>query len=89
MTGGKARVELGGGIQKYLAAADETLQEMRAADNPLVKTLLRYDAYFQRDLWEHVALTPTFAFVLYINAYQMFLAGARMALSGSSASPSR
>lgn len=82
MAGGIARVELGDGLTGYLAAADETLQEIQGADTPLVKTLFQYDAYFRRDLWEHASATPPLACVLYLNAYQMFLAAARMALSG-------
>jgi len=78
----KPRVELGDGLTQYMAAADETVRELQAADNPLLKVLLQYDAYFRRDLWEHVAPTPAFAFVLFLNAYQMFLGAARMALSG-------
>lgn len=44
--------------------------------------LLHFDAYFRRDLWEHVSLKPSFAILLFLNAYQLFLAGARMGLSG-------
>lgn len=82
MTEGKARVDLGDGLLQYMAAADETVRELQAADSPLLKVLLQYDAYFRRDLWEHVAPTPAFALVLFFNAYQMFLGAARMALSG-------
>lgn len=77
----KARVELGDGLVQYMMAADETMCELRAADNPLLKAPLQYDAYFQHDLWEHVSPTPIFAFILFLNAYQMFLGAARMALS--------
>lgn len=80
MKEGKARVELGDGLVQYMAAADETMRELRAADSPLLRALLQYDAYFRRDLWEHVSPTPAFAFVLFLNAYQMFLGAARMAL---------
>ncbi|MFT8327449.1 hypothetical protein [Gluconobacter oxydans] len=78
----KARVELGDGLVQYMTAADETMRELRAADNPLVKALQQYDAYFRHDLWEHVSPAPAFALVLFLNAYQMFLGAARMALSG-------
>ncbi|OBQ69629.1 hypothetical protein EFV37_35060 (plasmid) [Mesorhizobium loti] len=82
MNQGKACVELGDGLVQYMAAADETMRDLREADSPLLKALLQYDAYFRRDLWEHVSPTPAFAFVLFLNAYQMFLGAARMALSG-------
>ncbi|WP_416193377.1 hypothetical protein [Nitrobacter sp. TKz-YC01] len=82
MKEGKARVELGDGLVQYMAAADETVRELRAADSPLLKALLQYDAYFRRDVWDHVSPTSAFAFVLFLNAYQMFLGAARMALSG-------
>ncbi|MCP1241354.1 hypothetical protein [Acetobacter lambici] len=78
----KARVELGDGLVQYMTMADDTMRELRAVDNPLLKVLLQYDAYFRHDLWEHVSQTPTFANILFLNAYQMFLGAARMALSG-------
>lgn len=82
MAKSKTRIELGDGLLQYMAAADETLRELQAAGNPLLKVLLQYDEYFRRDLWAHAAPTPTFSFVLFLNAYQMFLATVRMALSG-------
>ncbi|GBQ50773.1 hypothetical protein ACM0P6_14860 (plasmid) [Komagataeibacter sucrofermentans] len=82
MKEGKARVELGDGLVQYMMVADETMRALWVADNPLVKALLQYDAYFRHDLWEHVSPKPTRAFILFLNAYQMFLGAARMALSG-------
>jgi len=51
----KARGELSDGPVQYMLAAYETMCELRAADNPLLKALLQYDAYFRHDLWEHVS----------------------------------
>jgi hypothetical protein len=78
----KARVDLGEGLRQYMAMADECLKELQASTNPLVAVLFQYDGYFRRDLWQHAPPQPTFAFLLFLNAYQLFLAGARMALSG-------
>jgi hypothetical protein len=77
----QARVELGGGLREYMSKADETLQELQASDTPCLKVLRQYDEYLQHDLWQHVAPSP-FSVVLFLNAYQLYLAGARMALSG-------
>src|SRR5258708_10058835 len=62
--------------------ADECLQELRASESSFVAVLFQYDDYFRRDLWEHTAPPQTFALLLFLNAYQLFLAGARIALSG-------
>jgi hypothetical protein len=76
------KVELGDGLTQYMALADETARELLLSDNKLVATLRTYDKYFRRDLWFHVCPTPSMGFVLFLNAYQMFLAGARTALGG-------
>lgn len=76
------KVELGDGLTQYMALADETARELLLSDNKLVATLRAYDEYFRRDLWLHVSPTPSIGFVLFLNAYQMFLAGVRTALGG-------
>lgn len=76
------KVELGDGLKQYMSLADETTRELLFSDDKLVKTLHLYDDYFRGDLWLHVPPTPWLGFILFLNAYQMFLAGARMALSG-------
>ena len=78
----KARVEFGDGLVQYIAIANDTMRELWGLDNPLLKVLFQYDAYFRSDLWEHVSQTPIFANILFINAYQMFLGAVRTALSG-------
>ena len=82
MKEGKARVDLGDGLVQYMTAADEAMRALWVGNNPLVKALLQYDVYFRHDLWEHVMPTPRHAFILFLNAYQMFLGASRMALSG-------
>jgi len=79
---GGARVDLGGGLRQYMAMADECVQELWISKSRIVAVLLQYDDYFQHDLWQLVSLPQTFALLLFLNAYQLFLAGARMALSG-------
>ncbi|MBS0421948.1 MAG: hypothetical protein JSR66_29835, partial [Proteobacteria bacterium] len=76
------KVDLGEGLTQYMALADETARELLQSDNNLVATLRAYDEYFRRDLWLHVFPTQSVALVLFLNAYQMFLAGVRTALSG-------
>lgn len=77
--------EMGEGLDHYMKAADETAAELLRGDDQLVGALRQYDDYMRRDLWEHVAKSPGLGFVLSMNACMMFLAGARMALSGHSA----
>lgn len=83
MEKGKSRVDLGGGLRQYMAVADECLKELQASESPLMAALLQYDDYFQHNLWHHAPRAPqAFALLLFLNAYQLFLAGARTALSG-------
>ena len=77
----KARVEFGDGLMQYVATTNDIIRELWGLDNALLKVLLNYDAYFRHDLWKHVSQTPTFANILFINAYQLFLAAARTAFS--------
>jgi hypothetical protein len=79
---GNARVDFGDGLRQYITMADECLQELRASESPFVAVLLQYDDYFRRDLWASSPPPQTFALLLFLNAYQLFLAGARIALSG-------
>lgn len=77
-------VEMGEGLDSYMAAADETAAELLAGDDGLVAALRRYDDYLRRDLWAHMR-TSAIGFILQMNAYMVFLSGVRMALSGHSA----
>jgi hypothetical protein len=79
---GQIQVDLGDGLRQYVATADECQQELLSSEGPLVAVLLRYDDYFRRDLWQHAPLPQAFTLLLFLNAYQLFLAGARVALSG-------
>lgn len=71
MSDSGVRVVNEGGIDAYLAAADD----------PLVAALREYHSYFHDGLWQKKQPSPL-PIVLYMNAYQLFLAAARMALSG-------
>jgi hypothetical protein len=75
------RVVMDGGIDAYMAAADETLAELLVSDSALVAGLREYDSFFRTRLFAQGPTEPI-ALVLFMNAYQLFLAGARMALSG-------
>lgn len=75
-------IEMGQGLDRYMAAADETAAELLAGGDGLVSALRRYDDYLRRDLWAHVSRTSAIGFILQMNAYMVFLAGVRMALSG-------
>lgn len=77
-------VDLGGGLARYLAAADETTAELQASDSLLIAAVHRYDEHFRTRLWT-VAETNPIALILFMNAYQTFLAGVRTALGGHSA----
>ncbi|MFD3266146.1 hypothetical protein [Phenylobacterium ferrooxidans] len=82
MAEGNVRVNLGGGLAAYLAAADETTAKLLASDDPLVATLREYDLHFRTRLWSAGAPDAMALIILFMNAYQLFLAGVRTALSG-------
>ena len=77
-----SKVVMGNGLLQYMTMTDECLQEMRASQTPFLPVLIRYDDYFRRDLWEDAPLPAAFSLVLFLNAYQLFLAGTRIAMSG-------
>jgi hypothetical protein len=64
-------VEMGEGLDSYMAAADETAAELLAGDDGLVAALRRYDDYLRRDLWAHMR-TSAIGFILQMNAYMVF-----------------
>lgn len=78
------RVVMEGGIDVYMAAADETLAELMASEDGLVVALREYDDFFRSRLFAE-RQSEAIPLVLFMNAYQLFLAAARMALSGHSA----
>lgn len=75
------RIVIEGGIDSYIAAADETTAELLTSNEPLITALREYDTYFREGLWRQHQ-PPAVPLVLCMNAYQLFLAGSRMALSG-------
>lgn len=84
MTESEMKVELGGGMAAYMAAADETTAEHLASDDRLVAAVREYDEYFRNRLWLRAG-ADSISLVLFLNAYQMFLAGVRTALGGHTA----
>lgn len=81
MADDSVRIVTEGGLDAYLAAADETTAELLSANDPIVVALREYETYFREGLWlQHQP--PAIPSVLCMNAYQFFLAGLRMALSG-------
>lgn len=78
------KLEMPGGLDSYIAQANQTTRELLEGKGPLVTTLRHYDEFFRKDLWTHVSVTPEVSSLLQMNAYMGFLAGVRMALSGHS-----
>lgn len=81
----KPIIFMDGGLDRYMAMADETASELLDGNDPLVAGLRKYDEFMRRDLWTHTSIAPGLGFVLAMNACMMFLGGVRMALSGHSA----
>lgn len=83
MAGKGLQIDAGGGLTAYLAAADATTAELLASDSPLVATIHQYDDYIRTRLWAGMEPEPI-ALILFMNAYQVWMAGIRAALSGHS-----
>jgi hypothetical protein len=79
----RIQVVMDGDMRAYLRAADETQAEILASDSPLVAALRTYDAFFRTRLFAQGPSEPI-ALVLFMNAYQLFLAAMRMGLAGHS-----
>jgi hypothetical protein len=82
---GGLMVEMGDGLDSYMAAADETAAELLQGTDDLVTALRRYDHYLRHGLWAHGSRSSAIGCILQMNAYMTFLAGIRMALSGHAA----
>ncbi len=76
-------VDMDKGLGHYMAIADETVAELLASDNQLIALPKEYDQHFRIDLWApRFPHHHPFSLLLFCNAYHLFLAGVRMALSG-------
>lgn len=51
MTDDSVRIVTEGGLDAYLAAADETTAELLSANDPIVVALREYETYFREGLW--------------------------------------
>lgn len=81
MTQDGSHVNLQGGFEAYLAAADETTADLLAENGPLIKVLREYDRFFLEEIWRDHQPAPI-PLVLCANAYHLLLASVRIALSG-------
>lgn len=67
----------------YLKAGEETVRELHSKDVPLIQGLRAYHDFFARRLWVHEddGMGPVAA-VLSMQAFMLFLAGTRTAMTG-------
>lgn len=78
-------VDVGGGLESYIAAGDENTRDLLAGNAPTIAALKQFDAFFRDGLWREPVLSNPLAFLLFTNAYMLFLSGGRMALTGHAA----
>lgn len=67
-----------------MTAADETTRALFSSNDGLVAAIRGFDNYCRERLWANADVDAV-ALVLMMNAYQMYLAGVRTALSGHTA----
>lgn len=75
-------IQISKSIDDYIDHTNETTAALRAENGPLLRMLREFDAYFVKTLWRDAKeLSPVAAF-LSMNAYMVYLAGVRTALTG-------
>jgi hypothetical protein len=76
------RLVLDKSFDDYITAGEETARKILTANGPLIKALRSHHDYFTRTLWADDPDINPVAGVLSINAFMMFLAGTRIAMTG-------
>src|SRR5688500_9842158 len=74
-------------LRDYIAAGDETTEQLLASGSSLVTAIEQFEDFFRSFLWsaEDIDMSPTQA-LLSMHAFMTYLSAARMALSGHPAS---
>lgn len=75
-------VEINESLNDYLDKTDAITAALREENSPILQTLHGFDDYFRKTLWRDASGVGPMAMVLSMNAYMLFLAGVRVAMTG-------
>lgn len=75
-------VEINESMDDYFDTTDAITAALREENSPILQTLHGFDGYFRKTLWRDAGGVAPVAMVLSMNAYMLFLAGVRVAMSG-------
>lgn len=75
-------VEINESMDDYFNTTDSITAALREENSPILQTLHRFDGYFRKTLWRDAGGVGPTAMVLSMNAYLLFLAGVRVAMTG-------
>lgn len=75
-------VEINESIDDYFDTTDAITAALRQENSPILQTLRGFDGYFRKTLWREAGGIGPMAMVLSMNAYLLFLAGVRVAMTG-------
>lgn len=75
-------VEINESLDDYIDTTNAITQALREENGPILQTLHAFDAYFRKTLWRDSGSLGPMAMMLSMNAYMLFLAGVRVAMTG-------
>lgn len=75
-------VELDQSMDDYIDTTNAITAALREQDGPILQTLHAFDGYFTNTLWRGDSKLGPMAMMLSMNAYMLFLAGVRVAMTG-------
>lgn len=75
-------VEIERSMEDYIDTTNAITDALRAENGPILQTLHTFDAYFRKTLWRDGSSLNPMAMMLSMNAYMLFLAGVRVAMTG-------
>lgn len=75
-------IEIDESLDSYLDAADATTTAVRQGEGPVLRLLHEFHGYFAKTLWRDTNGMPPVVAFLSMNAFMIYLAGVRVAMSG-------
>lgn len=75
-------VQIDQSIDGYIDMTDSITRALREENSPILQAIRGFDDYFTKTLWREVRTDKPLPMMLAMNAYMLFLAGVRVALTG-------
>jgi hypothetical protein len=75
-------VDIERGMDEYIDTTDEITLALREENGPILQAVRAFDDYFRTTLWRDTGALAPLPLMLSMNAYMLFLAGVRVAMTG-------